>query len=51
MLVVYEEICVCKTAFAPSDAMGAKQLQEPTLRCRVLRPVGLRKKRRRRKFD
>ena len=38
------------TAFAPSDAMGAKQWQEPALRCRVLRPVGLKKKKKR-KFD
>ena len=37
-----------KTASAPSDATGAWQLQELLKVVRVLRPVGLKKKRRRR---
>ena len=43
------EILVCNTAFAPSDAMGAKQLQEPTPRLRGLFTRVLRMKRRRRR--
>ena len=39
---------IWKTASAPSDATGAWQLQELLKVVRVLRPVGLKKKRRRR---